>query len=78
MTLMKGVASLAAAMLIGLSALPAQAGYVVDLTQVGSDVVVSYTSAAPEPTSVLLFGAPAMMLLSSRRWRNRDGVTNDA
>jgi PEP-CTERM motif len=41
MTFIKGIASLGAAMLIGLSALPVQAGYVVDLTQVGSDVVAS-------------------------------------
>jgi hypothetical protein len=38
MVSMKGIAG-AAAILIGLSALPARAGYVVDLTQVGSNVV---------------------------------------
>jgi hypothetical protein len=41
MTFIKGVASLGAAMLIGLSAPPARAGYVVDLTQQGSDVVAT-------------------------------------
>jgi hypothetical protein len=45
MIFIKGIASLGAAMLIGLSALPAQAGYVVDLTQVGSDVVASGSGA---------------------------------
>jgi PEP-CTERM motif len=45
MIFIKGVASIGAAMLIGLSALPAQAGYVVDLTQVGSDVVASGSGA---------------------------------
>jgi hypothetical protein len=39
MILIKGIASLGAAMLIGLSAPPAQAGYVVHLTQQGTDVV---------------------------------------
>ena len=39
MTLIKGIASLGAAILIGLSAPPAQAGYVVHLTQQGTDVV---------------------------------------
>ena len=44
MTLVTRMASrtaIGAAMLIGLSAPPAEAGYVVDLTQVGSDVVAS-------------------------------------
>jgi hypothetical protein len=41
MIFVKGIASLGAAMLIGLSAPPAQAGYVVDLTQQGSNVVAS-------------------------------------
>jgi hypothetical protein len=41
MIFIKGSASLGAAILIGLSALSAQAGYVVDLTQVGSDVVAT-------------------------------------
>ena len=41
MTFIKGVASLGAAMLIGLSAPPARAGYVVDLTQQGSNVVAT-------------------------------------
>jgi len=45
MIFIRGIASLGAAMLIGLSALSAQAGYVVDLTQVGSDVVVSGSGA---------------------------------
>jgi hypothetical protein len=45
MILIKGIASLGAAMLVGLSALSAQAGYVVDLTQVGSDVVASGSGA---------------------------------
>jgi hypothetical protein len=45
MIFIKGVASLGAAMLIGLSALPAQAGYSVDLTQVGSDAVASGSGA---------------------------------
>jgi hypothetical protein len=41
MTFIKGSAGVGAAMLIGLSAPSAQAGYVVDLTQVGSDVVAT-------------------------------------
>ena len=41
MAFIKGIASLGAAMLIGLSALSARAGYVVDLTQQGSDVVAT-------------------------------------
>jgi hypothetical protein len=41
MTFIKGIASIGAAMLIGLSAPPAQAGYVVDLTQQGSNVVAT-------------------------------------
>jgi PEP-CTERM motif-containing protein len=41
MAFIKGIASLGAAMLIGLSAPPAQAGYVVDLTQQGSNVVAT-------------------------------------
>ena len=41
MAFIKGIASLGAAMLIGLSAPSAQAGYVVDLTQVGSNVVAT-------------------------------------
>jgi hypothetical protein len=41
MIFIKGSASLGAAMLIGLSALSAQAGYVVDLTQQGSNVVAT-------------------------------------
>ena len=44
MTSASGIAG-AVAMLIGLSALPAQAGYVVDLTQVGSDVVATGSGA---------------------------------
>ena len=45
MTLIKGIASLGAAMLIGLSAPSARAGYVVDLTQQGSDVVATGSGA---------------------------------
>ena len=45
MILIKGIASLGAAMLIGLSAPSAQAGYVVDLTQQGSNVVASGSGA---------------------------------
>jgi len=41
MTFIKGIASLGAAMLIGLSAPSAQAGYVVDLTQQGPNVVAT-------------------------------------
>jgi hypothetical protein len=41
MILIKGVASLGAAMLIGLSTPSAQAGYVVDLTQHGNDIVAT-------------------------------------
>jgi hypothetical protein len=41
MAFIKGIASLGAAMLIGLSALSARAGYVVDLTQQGSNVVAT-------------------------------------
>jgi PEP-CTERM motif len=45
MILIKGSAGLGAAMLIGLSALSAQAGYVVDLTQQGPNVVASGSGA---------------------------------
>jgi PEP-CTERM motif len=45
MTFIKGIAGIGAAMLIGLSALSARAGYVVDLTQVGSDVVAKGSGA---------------------------------
>jgi hypothetical protein len=41
MTFIKGIASLGAAMLIGLSVTPVQAGYVVDLTQNGGNVVAT-------------------------------------
>ena len=41
MIFIKGIASIGAAMLIGLSAPSAQAGYVVDLTQEGSNVVAT-------------------------------------
>jgi len=41
MAFIKGIASLGAAMLIGLSALSARAGYVVDLTQQASNVVAT-------------------------------------
>jgi PEP-CTERM motif len=45
MTVIKGIASLGAAMLIGLSVLSARAGYVVDLTQQGSNVVATGSGA---------------------------------
>jgi hypothetical protein len=45
MTFIKGIAGIGAAMLIGLSAPSAQAGYVVDLTQQGSDVVATGSGA---------------------------------
>jgi hypothetical protein len=45
MTFIKGIASLGAAMLIGLSAPPARAGYVVDLTQQGPNVVATGSGA---------------------------------
>jgi hypothetical protein len=41
MSFIKGIARIGAAMLIGLTAQSAQAGYVVDLTQQGSDVVAT-------------------------------------
>src|SRR5580704_1117236 len=45
MILIKGIASLGAAMLIGLSAPSAQAGFVVDLTQEGGNVVATGSGA---------------------------------
>jgi PEP-CTERM motif len=51
MIFIKRIASLGAAMLIGLSAPSARAGYVVDLTQVGGDVVAS-GSGAIDPTGL--------------------------
>jgi hypothetical protein len=46
MTLIKGIASIGAAViLMGFSAAPAQAGYVVDLTQEGSNVVATGSGA---------------------------------
>jgi hypothetical protein len=42
---MVGASAISAVMLIGLSAPPAQAGYVVDLTQVGGDVVATGSGA---------------------------------
>jgi hypothetical protein len=72
--------AIGAAMLIGLSAPPAQAGYVVDLTQVGSDVVavgsgrIDLTGLAFEadgetdaflfPLDVLIFTGPAFPTIS--------------
>jgi hypothetical protein len=55
MILIKGIASLGAAMLIGLSAPSAQAGYVVDLTQQGSNVVAT-GSGAIDLTGLFSFG----------------------
>ena len=51
---MVGASVIGAAMLIGLSAPPAQAGYVVDLTQVGGDVVA--TGSGPIDLTGLSFG----------------------
>jgi hypothetical protein len=64
MILIKGIASLGAAMLVGLSALSAQAGYVVDLTQVGSDVVASGSGAVDLTglTFFALLGGPASQI----------------
>jgi hypothetical protein len=64
MIFIKGVASLGAAMLIGLSALSAQAGYVVDLTQVGSDVVASGSGAIDLSglTFFSSFGGPSSLI----------------
>ena len=45
MTFIKGIAGLGTAILIGLSALSAQAGYVVDLTQQGGNVVATGSGA---------------------------------
>jgi hypothetical protein len=45
MILIKGIASLGVAMLIGLTVTPTQAGYVVDLTQQGSNIVASGSGA---------------------------------
>jgi hypothetical protein len=45
MTFIKRIASIGAAMLIGLSVAPARAGYVMDLTQQGSDVVATGSGA---------------------------------
>jgi hypothetical protein len=45
MTFIKGIARLGAAMLIGLTVTPTQAGYVVDLTQQGSNVVATGSGA---------------------------------
>ena len=56
MILIKGIASLGAAMLIGLSAPSAQAGYVVDLTQQGSNVVAS-GSGAIDLTGLFFLGS---------------------
>ena len=56
MTFIKGIASLAAAMLIGLTAPSAQAGYVMDLTQVGSNVVE--TGGGPIDTTGLTLRGP--------------------
>jgi PEP-CTERM motif len=54
MIFIKEIASLGAAMLIGLSAPSAEAGYVVDLTQQGSDVVA--TGSGPIDLTGLSFG----------------------
>jgi hypothetical protein len=56
MTFIKGIASVGAAMLIGLSATSAQAGYVVDLTQQGSNVVATGSGAID--LSGLTFSGP--------------------
>src|ERR1700732_4346387 len=66
MTLIKGIASIGAAMLIGPAAPSARAGYVVDLTQVGSDVVAK-GSGAIDLTGLTFFfsGMEAAGLLPS-------------
>jgi PEP-CTERM motif len=64
MIFIKGSASLGAAILIGLSAPPARAGYVVDLTQQGSNVVA--TGSGPIDLTGLTFfsslGAPSSLI----------------
>ncbi len=64
MTFIKGSAGVGAAMLIGLSAPSAQAGYVVDLTQAGSNVVAT-GSGAIDLTGLTFFdvlGGPASQI----------------
>jgi hypothetical protein len=60
MIFIKGSASLGAAILIGLFTPPAQAGYVVDLTQQGSNVVATGSGA------VDLTGLSGWFLLRTR------------
>jgi PEP-CTERM motif len=84
MTLIKGIASIGAAMLIGLSALSARAGYIVDLRQQGSDVVAS-ASGAIDLTGLRLFNttcceSPALnatsaVIITGRRLSEIDGYT---
>ena len=54
MTFIKAIASIGAAMLIGLSALSAQAGYVVNLTQTQGGEVVATGSGAIDLTGLTL------------------------
>lgn len=59
MTLIKGIASIGAAVLLGLFAPPARAGYVVDLTQHGSNVVA--TGSGPIDLTGLSFFASSVI-----------------
>jgi hypothetical protein len=64
MTLIKGTASIGAAILIGLTAPSARAGYVVDLTQVGSDVVAEGSGAIDLTglTLINMFSLPPLII----------------
>ena len=70
MAFIKGIASLGTAILIGLSAPSAQAGYVVDLTQVGSDVVATGSGAIDLTglTFVDIFKNTAFIIPASSRY----------
>ena len=65
MTFIKGVARLGAAMLIGLLAPSAQAGYVVDLTQEGSNVIATGSGAIDLTGLTFLVATPQSATLGA-------------
>jgi hypothetical protein len=63
MTLIKGLAGIGAAMLIGVSVTPVQAGYVVDLTQQGGNVVATGSGAIDLAGLVIVVNTSGMAFL---------------
>jgi PEP-CTERM motif len=63
MAMIKGIASLGAAMLIGVSVTPVQAGYVVDLTEQGGNVVATGSGAIDLTGLVIVVNTSGMAFL---------------